>query len=202
MKTKEFGPRERGASLVPPLDPLLNICYCLIHNEHLQVISTQSQTVADPGFPRGGGANLGGHRHMILPNFLENCIGGCYLWQWLSISGSKGPIFFHFHTHLGFVSPWGKSLICHCYQLWIQDYLNGGRQPRRWEHNLSFLPKKWEMRKTNWTGGRGGSGGRGGRGGMVGRGGVFRFTTGYYRLAPTRYMKSTQFCFIKEIVQW
>ena len=31
--------------------------------------------VADPGFPRGGGANLTeGHQHMILPNSPKNCI--------------------------------------------------------------------------------------------------------------------------------
>ena len=31
--------------------------------------------VADPGFPRGGGANfLGGRQHMILPNFPKNCM--------------------------------------------------------------------------------------------------------------------------------
>ena len=33
----------------------------------------------------------------------------CYLWQWLSISGSKGPLyvhfFFHFDAHLGLVLP-------------------------------------------------------------------------------------------------
>ena len=32
-------------------------------------------TVADLGFPRGGGANsLGGHQHTILPNFPKNCM--------------------------------------------------------------------------------------------------------------------------------
>ena len=31
--------------------------------------------VADPGFPRGGGANFpGGCQHMILPNFIKNCM--------------------------------------------------------------------------------------------------------------------------------
>ena len=31
--------------------------------------------VADPGFPRGGGANSsGGRQHMILPNFPKNCM--------------------------------------------------------------------------------------------------------------------------------
>ena len=29
---------------------------------------------ADPGFPVGGGANPGGRQHMVLPNFLENCM--------------------------------------------------------------------------------------------------------------------------------
>ena len=33
-------------------------------------------TVADSGFPRGGGANFpeGGRQHMILPYFLKNCM--------------------------------------------------------------------------------------------------------------------------------
>ena len=32
-------------------------------------------TVADPGFPRGGGANSpGGRQHTILPYFPENCM--------------------------------------------------------------------------------------------------------------------------------
>ena len=32
-------------------------------------------TVADPGFPRGGGANSkGGRQHTILPNFPKNCM--------------------------------------------------------------------------------------------------------------------------------
>ena len=32
--------------------------------------------MADPGFPRGGGANSpgGGHQHAILPNFPKNCM--------------------------------------------------------------------------------------------------------------------------------
>ena len=31
--------------------------------------------VADPGFPRGGGANSpGGRQHTILPNFPKNCM--------------------------------------------------------------------------------------------------------------------------------
>ena len=31
--------------------------------------------VADPGFPRGGGANTpGGRQHTILPNFPKNCM--------------------------------------------------------------------------------------------------------------------------------
>ena len=30
--------------------------------------------VADPGFPRGGGANPGGRQHTILPNFPKNCM--------------------------------------------------------------------------------------------------------------------------------
>ena len=31
--------------------------------------------VADPGFPRGGGANSpGGRQHTILPKFLKNCM--------------------------------------------------------------------------------------------------------------------------------
>ena len=31
--------------------------------------------MADPGFPRGGGANSpGGHQHTILPNFPKNCM--------------------------------------------------------------------------------------------------------------------------------
>ena len=33
------------------------------------------KSVADPGFPRGGGANSpGGRQHTILPNFPKNCI--------------------------------------------------------------------------------------------------------------------------------
>ena len=32
-------------------------------------------SVADPGFPRGGGANsLGGRQHTILPHFPKNCM--------------------------------------------------------------------------------------------------------------------------------
>ena len=32
-------------------------------------------TGADPGFPVGGGANPpGGRQHMILPNFVKNCM--------------------------------------------------------------------------------------------------------------------------------
>ena len=32
-------------------------------------------SVADPGFPRGGGANSpGGHQHTILPKFPKNCM--------------------------------------------------------------------------------------------------------------------------------
>ena len=32
-------------------------------------------SVADPGFPQGGGANSpGGHQHTILPNFPKNCM--------------------------------------------------------------------------------------------------------------------------------
>ena len=35
----------------------------------------QHYTVADPGFPRGGGANSpGGRQHMILPKFPKNCM--------------------------------------------------------------------------------------------------------------------------------
>ena len=30
--------------------------------------------MADPGFPRGGGANLGGHQHTILRNIPKNCM--------------------------------------------------------------------------------------------------------------------------------
>ena len=34
-----------------------------------------THTVADPGFPREGGANSpGGRQHTILPNFLKNCM--------------------------------------------------------------------------------------------------------------------------------
>ena len=35
----------------------------------------REQAVADPGFPRGGGANSpGGRQHTILPNFPKNCM--------------------------------------------------------------------------------------------------------------------------------
>ena len=34
-----------------------------------------ADSVADPGFSRGGGANSpGGHQHTILPNFPKNCM--------------------------------------------------------------------------------------------------------------------------------
>ena len=34
-----------------------------------------NEAVADPGFPRGGGANSpGGRQHTILPNFPKNCM--------------------------------------------------------------------------------------------------------------------------------
>ena len=36
---------------------------------------TTKLAVADPGFPRGGGANSpGGRQHTILPNFPKNCM--------------------------------------------------------------------------------------------------------------------------------
>ena len=35
----------------------------------------RTKAVADPGFPRGGGANSpGGRQHTILPNFPKNCM--------------------------------------------------------------------------------------------------------------------------------
>ena len=38
-------------------------------------MSAPDHTVADPGFPRGGGANSpGGCQHTILPNFPKNCM--------------------------------------------------------------------------------------------------------------------------------
>ena len=39
------------------------------------MIGLISCSVADPGFPRGGGANSpGGRQHTILPNFPKNCM--------------------------------------------------------------------------------------------------------------------------------
>ena len=39
------------------------------------LLCERSGAVADPGFPRGGGANSpGGRQHMILPNFPKNCM--------------------------------------------------------------------------------------------------------------------------------
>ena len=38
-------------------------------------VSTKYSPGADPGFPVGGGANPpGGRQHMILPNFMKNCM--------------------------------------------------------------------------------------------------------------------------------
>ena len=54
------------------LGPLLD----LIEAEMNCVISGGSRNaVADPGFPRGGGANSpGGRQHTILPKFPKNCM--------------------------------------------------------------------------------------------------------------------------------
>ena len=44
---------------------------------HLRIIAITlgSIAVADPGFPRGGGANSpGGRQHKIWPNFPKNCM--------------------------------------------------------------------------------------------------------------------------------
>ena len=39
------------------------------------MLRSGKKSVADPGFPRGGGANSpGGRQHMILPIFPENCM--------------------------------------------------------------------------------------------------------------------------------
>ena len=42
----------------------------------IELVKTYLLPVADPGFPRGGGANSpgGGRQHMILPNFPKNCM--------------------------------------------------------------------------------------------------------------------------------
>ena len=38
-------------------------------------VTNATCAVADPGFPRGGGANSPrGRQHMILPNFPKNCM--------------------------------------------------------------------------------------------------------------------------------
>ena len=37
-------------------------------------MSLPAGSVADPGFPRGGGTNPKGGQHTILPNFPKNCI--------------------------------------------------------------------------------------------------------------------------------
>ena len=43
--------------------------------EECLVVSDTMLAVADPGFPRGGGANSpGGCQHTILPNFPKNCM--------------------------------------------------------------------------------------------------------------------------------
>ena len=59
-------PHEEGRTLLSSEGiislPLANGLYCLT-------------AVADPGFPRGGGANSpGGCQHTILPNFPKNCM--------------------------------------------------------------------------------------------------------------------------------
>ena len=39
--------------------------------------SSMAEAMADPGFPRGGGANPpggGGHQYTILPKFPKNCM--------------------------------------------------------------------------------------------------------------------------------
>ena len=49
-----------------------NVMFLNVKCEHSDLVSLP---VADPGFPRGGGANSpGGCQHTILPNFLKNCM--------------------------------------------------------------------------------------------------------------------------------
>ena len=48
-------------------------------------VETCSNSVADPGFPRGGGANSpGGRQHMILPNFSKTA------WNWKNLGPQGG----------------------------------------------------------------------------------------------------------------
>ena len=67
------------------------------------------KSVADPGFPRGGGANSpgGGHQHTILPIFPKNCMklkefgphGG----------GGAHPKFYYVDPPLEIVKMFGRS---------------------------------------------------------------------------------------------
>ena len=46
-----------------------------IHSRGYENPFSQTLSVADPGFPRGGGANSpGGRQHIIWPNFPKNCM--------------------------------------------------------------------------------------------------------------------------------
>ena len=78
MKMKEFG-LPGCASLAPPLDPPMYKIQC----NHWRLMSVVLlfwifvfNSVADPGFHQGGGANSPGgwRQHTILPNFPKNCM--------------------------------------------------------------------------------------------------------------------------------
>ena len=68
--------REQGrSSLASPLIRQCDVIPSKANQCNMGLAPLQGVAVADPGFPRGGGANSPeGRQHTILPNFPENCM--------------------------------------------------------------------------------------------------------------------------------
>ena len=83
--------------------------------------SNNAHSVADPGFPRSGGASPGGRQHTILPNFPKNCMQLKKLDRGEGVRPSRPP-----QIHQWVILCVRSKLILRIPQ-WRGDILNGSK---------------------------------------------------------------------------